>query len=189
MGSLRDPQSLPSSPFGGTQLPPEGPCHARNRCSRESAPARGSGGRGWRPNSSISPSSSSSSLIATALADLLSLGLSGLPGHSICPRRPARHRRVHPCVGPGVVHFLEDDEPLSGAAGAPIGKHQFLVDRLWRANTDGLEDMFRVKWVGWKSPELGLGGSGGSGRATRGTLASSRRRRPRKRCASAASGS
>jgi len=53
------------------------------RSSRESAPARGSGGRGWRPNSSISPSSSSSSLIATALADLLSLGLSGLPGHSI----------------------------------------------------------------------------------------------------------
>ncbi len=38
-------------------------------------------------------------------------------------------------------------------AAAPIGKHQFLVDRLWRANTDGLEDMFRVKWVGWKSPE------------------------------------
>ena len=76
-------------------------------------------------------------------------------GKAAKSKQPALSAREQLVVGygPGVVHFLEDDEPLSGAASAPIGKHQFLVDRIWRANMDGLEEMFRVKWLGWKSPE------------------------------------
>ena len=58
--------------------------------------------------------------------------------------------------GKGVLNLLERSPKRlkEGTAGAaPIGKNLYTVDRISLDNSKGLERVFRVAWVGWKSPE------------------------------------